>query len=264
MKRVLKIAISFFFFALLAPVRLARSVLGASQSRLTILYYHSVPAALGPRFSRQMALLHRFARVVAADWQGGGPHHSFNVAITFDDAFDSVLDQALPILAERRFPCTIFAPSSCLGHAPSWEVESDRDGAESVAEASRLANLPADRVTIGSHTMSHPHLTRLSSDDVRREVAQSAIDLQRLVNRSVTLLAFPYGDYDGRVVQLCSESGYRHVFTINPALVNPANGFIRGRVAVDPSDGTLEFFLKAAGAYAWMSSFSAAKRKIVG
>ena len=70
-------------------------------------------------------------------------------------------------------------------------------------------------------------------------------DLSLLTGASISLLAFPYGDHDPRIVEHCRQAGYRHVFTIQPTLVRPmVHDFVRGRVAVDAGDGLLDFFLK--------------------
>jgi peptidoglycan/xylan/chitin deacetylase (PgdA/CDA1 family) len=267
-KRYVKIAVSAWVFAGLTTAAAFRRLSGLeARPCLTILYYHALPKAWVPGFERQMAMLARWARVVAADWEGDGidqsvADHRYTVAITFDDAFESVLDNAVPVLAAHGFHCTIFAPSGCFGQSPSWAMETEEDSTERVADAERLSRLPGDLVTIGSHTVTHPRLTALSNETARRELIQSMQDLTVLTGTSVRLLAFPYGDHDDAVVELCRSSGYRHVYTIRPTPVQlGSDEFARGRVAVGPSDGPLEFFLKLTGSYRWLPVASAIKSK---
>ena len=264
MKRRAKIAVSAAVFAASMLAAGARLLAGRRrQPTLTVLYYHAVPAAQLAGFRRQMQFLARRTRVVPADWRGAATDDPRPVvAITFDDAFDSVLDNALPVLAALRLHCTVFAPSGHLGAPPTWAMETGADAAERVAAAARLAKLPPALVTIGSHTVTHPRLTTLAAGDAMRELSQSRKDLAEVVGRPVDLLAFPYGDHDDAVVALCQQSGYRHVFTILPSPVAPAAGaFVRGRVAVDPTDGPFEFLLKMSGSYRWMPAASALKRR---
>ena len=267
MTRYIRIAVSLCVFALSMAIAAIRSLVGVPPRRtLTIIYYHAVPKFRTADFTRQMQMLARRACVVAADWDGGGVDRFSGqprrlVAITFDDAFESVLDNALPVLAAHGFHCTIFAPSGCLGQAPAWSMENQTDRSERVADASRLAQLPRDCVTIGSHTVTHPHLTELSEHDAREELARSMRELTEVAGRSVDLLAFPYGDHNDAVVGLCRDVGYRHVFSIQARTVC-AGEFVRGRVATDASDGKLEFFLKINGAYRWLPIAWAIKRKL--
>ena len=230
---------------------------------LIILYYHSVPSNKRVGFARQMGMLTRNARVVPADWCGETDSKHTTVAITFDDAFTSVIENALPELAKRSFPCTIFVPSGVLGRKPDWPMEGDDDRSEVVADAEQLRGLCGPLVAIGAHSVSHPHLTRVGPERARAEVVESRDTLAKLVGDSVALFAFPFGDYDASVVDICRREGFKHVFTVVPEPVDlGAESLVRGRISVDPDDGDLEFFLKMSGAYAWMPLASVLKRHL--
>jgi peptidoglycan/xylan/chitin deacetylase (PgdA/CDA1 family) len=270
MKRQIKIAVSACFLVASMAVRRLKYLFGlCERERLTILYYHAVRKSSLSGFERQMDLLARRARVVPADWDGDGPDGASVsrrpiVAIAFDDAFESVFDNAVPVLEAHGFRCTVFVPSGCIGQTPSWAMETDADRTERVASAERLAQVPEDVVTIGSHTVTHPRLSSLPREAARREIEQSMRDLSALTGKTVTSLAFPYGDHDDDLIELCRRSGYKQVYTIQPVPVLPGSGaFARGRVAVDPSDGQFEFLLKMSGAYQWMCVASALKKRLL-
>lgn len=71
-------------------------------------------------------------------------------------------------------------------------------------------------VEIGSHTLSHPHLSRISDDAIRRELAESRRILETKIGRPVTRIGYPYGNYDERVMRIAEEVGYGSAYTINP------------------------------------------------
>ncbi len=260
-KQRVKVAVSACFFVARGVARMIRP---PRTPALTVLYYHAVRASEVAGFERQMQALARWARVVPADWAGDVPANSPPlVAITFDDAFESVFDHALPVLARHGFPSTIFVPTGNLGRPPAWRMETDADRDQCVTTAERLTALSDELVTLGSHGMTHRHLSALPAEIVNTEVAESREHLAALIRRNVQLFAFPYGDHDAAAIALCRECGYRHVFTIEPAPVMPGqNEFVRGRVAVDPTDGGMEFLLKARGCYRWMPAVSTLKRKL--
>ncbi len=264
MKRYLKLLVSCFYFGVLWAVHGFRKVLRIrSHAPFVILYYHAVPPSKRAGFSRQMDILARHARVVPADWCGPGDTSGRTVAITFDDAFTSVADNALPELAKRGLPCVIFAPSGVLGRGPNWAMEGGVDRGEVVVDASRLRTLRSPLVAIGAHSVSHPRLAHIDHARAREEIGGSRRALAALLESPVTLFAFPYGDHDARVVEICRQEGFRQVFTIVPEPVVPsADSFVRGRISVEPDDGALEFFLKMSGAYAWMPLVSAIKRRL--
>lgn len=262
MTRVIKIAASIVYFAVAALIAL---LTGRRQPRLVVLYYHAVPARLSERFVRQLDAVKKCARVVPADYQEAGEGNRRLVAITFDDAFQSVVDVALPELAMRGMHATIFVPSGALGRSPEWEMEgSAEDRSEIIATCETLNLVASPLVSIGAHTVSHPHLTRLGCEAARAEITRSKADLEGMLGTPVQLFAFPYGDYDAQTVKLCREAGYKYAFTIVPELINiRSDEFLRGRVAVTPADGALEFWLKIHGAYAWMRNASALKRALL-
>lgn len=261
----LKVAIGAVWHSADFVARLVTRLVGRRpKPRLVVLYYHGVDDGTQQEFARQMEALARHAAVVRASHTGELPDKTCCVAITFDDAFRSVLENALPELLSRSLQCTIFVPVEFIGRTPAWASEGPGLDREQVMTAEELRSLP-DLVELGSHTLKHPHLTTLDEAGLREEIVTSRVKLETLLDRPVSLLAFPYGDYDERVVRVCREAGYERVFMIEPHLADPRGGdFVRGRVAVEPTDGRLTFYLKTHGAYNWMPYASALKAGVTG
>lgn len=264
-KRLTKLAISLLYFIGAALSRFVLQILGRSpKQQLIILYYHAIPTNYRSNFVHQMELLRRAARVLPASYRGNLPTGKQNVAITFDDAFVSVAENALPELAARGFHSTIFVPAGLLGGRPTWAMETGNlDADETVMSAEQIATLSSPLVTLGSHSNTHPRLSRLIPADARNEIEGSRSKLQGLTAEEVGMFAFPYGDYDASTLELCRGAGYEYVFSITPQPVDTTiHEFVRGRVKVEPFDGRLEFFLKYNGAYAWAPHVSSFTRKI--
>ena len=264
MKQHLKILISCVIYAVRWPFRaIARAVGFDVPPDLIVLYYHDVPPESRAGFARQMDRLKQRATVVSADWRGGNVKGPV-CAITFDDAFVSAIDNALPELAKRQLPCTMFVPAGPLGRRPDWAMETNHAPNEVVATQDVIKALPSSLVTIGAHTVSHPYLSRISRDAARAEIEQSRAMLREMTGQDVRLLSFPYGDYDQQVAEMCRNAGYDFAFGIEPTPVNLRMGeFVRGRVSVQPDDGKLEFFLKMSGGYSWMPKASSMKRAVM-
>jgi peptidoglycan/xylan/chitin deacetylase (PgdA/CDA1 family) len=260
-ERGVKVAISVLWYSATELSRILMRLTGRGPStRFVVLYYHEVPEAARACFARQMEALSRGTTVVRAAHAGPLPGRGSHVAITFDDAFRSVGTNAVPELLSRGLPATIFVPVDCLGETPGWEMTNGVD--DQVMTRDELRSLP-ELIELGSHSLSHPHLTRIDSGLLSEEVGTSRHKLAELLGSRVSLLAFPYGEYDDRVVNTCHEAGYERVFGIDPFPADPAGrDFVRGRVPVEPSDGPLMFHLKTRGAYAWMIHASALKQRL--
>ena len=257
--RQIKLCLSAIFFV---GIACWRALSGKAGSSLVILYYHGVASTKRANFAQQLASLENRAEIVPADFAGNGKTRRRRVAITFDDGLTSVVENAVPELLKRQMPFTIFFPTGSLGRTPSWETEAAHDSQDPVMGSELLRELPAGLVTIGSHSVSHPHLTRITIDDARREIAESKSFLEHLTGQEVSLFAFPYGDLNDEVVDLCREAGFRHAYSIQPRIVNTLRSdFLRGRVSVNPDDGPIEFYLKASGAYAWLAVLASFRRR---
>jgi peptidoglycan/xylan/chitin deacetylase (PgdA/CDA1 family) len=239
---------------------------GLARARLVILYYHGVPRSDRPKFAAQMdRVLAGADAVVPADFQGAAQPRQLLVAVTFDDAFASVAENALPELRMRGMPATIFAPSGCLGRAPCWRMDADADGwSETILGAEILPNLVSNAISVGSHSVSHPSLAKADRHTAEAEILGSKRQLTELLGHEVDLFSFPYGEYNAATVQLCRDAKYRFAFTTEPSVLNPASdGILRGRVLIRPDETSLEFWLKMRGAYAWLPLAWAIKRRLV-
>jgi peptidoglycan/xylan/chitin deacetylase (PgdA/CDA1 family) len=139
--------------------------------------------------------------------------------VTFDDAYRNV-DEAVPILERLGVPATVFA---CTAYATDGRPLDVPELAATAAEQpERLATMSwdqlralADRgVEIGSHTVTHPHLPRLSDEELDRELVQSRIQLEDELGRPCRFLAYPYGDDDERTYRAAERAGYEAAFSL--------------------------------------------------
>jgi peptidoglycan/xylan/chitin deacetylase (PgdA/CDA1 family) len=76
-----------------------------------------------------------------------------------------------------------------------------------------LRELANEGVTIGSHTRTHPLLTRVPIEEVRAEVAGSLRDLRRELGAVLPVLAYPGGAFDDGVLRILADEGYVLAFT---------------------------------------------------
>jgi peptidoglycan/xylan/chitin deacetylase (PgdA/CDA1 family) len=230
---------------------LLRLVGRSPKPRCVVLYFHAVPGELRARFARQMDELLRLTQPVRCDIVNGlAPGRSYT-AVSFDDGFISVIENALPELEARRIPATLFIPTGCLGASPSWL----RDGScgEKVVSAEMIARLKDHQLlAIGSHSVSHPNFLKLGQEEAEYELSRSRRDLEAILGRPIGMFSFPHGAHNSRLTELARQAGYRRVFTVEPELAFEKNGdFETGRVEADPCDWAIEFRLKLLGAYRW-------------
>jgi peptidoglycan/xylan/chitin deacetylase (PgdA/CDA1 family) len=197
-----------------------------------ILTYHK----LGPRpggvrlkglyldaalFRRQLAELRaaRFSNGTLGEC--AGPRVGNRVVITFDDGYVNVLRHALEPLAATGFTAVQYLVADLLGRCNEWDVALG-EAAEPMLDAGQVRQWLAAGHDIGSHTRTHPYLTRIPLAQAREEIVASKRKLEDLFHRPIEHFCYPYGDWNDAVRDLVAEAGYRTACTTQPG-VNDAD-----------------------------------------
>jgi peptidoglycan/xylan/chitin deacetylase (PgdA/CDA1 family) len=227
-----------------------------------VLCYHAVSeewdAALSVTPQRFEAQLARLARrgyrgtTVSEALSNGGDGRV--VAITFDDAFSSVLKLAAPILARFEMVATVYAPTGFIGSGSpmSWpEIDVWRGGPrehELLPLAwDELRALVARGWEVGSHTVTHPRLPDLAPAELRAELQESKAACEREIGVACASIAYPYGEHNRTVVDAAAAAGYRYGLTL-PARLHAATPLRWPRVGVYYVDDLHRFALKTSRA----------------
>jgi peptidoglycan/xylan/chitin deacetylase (PgdA/CDA1 family) len=80
-------------------------------------------------------------------------------------------------------------------------------------ELTEAASQP--RITIGSHTWSHPNLRSVTAADLASELTRSDQWLRARFSSVVPWLSYPYGLHNDTVIQATAEAGYAGAFRID-------------------------------------------------
>ncbi|WP_028112655.1 polysaccharide deacetylase family protein [Ferrimonas kyonanensis] len=115
------------------------------------------------------------------------------VAITFDDGYQNVADNAHPILRRHQFPYTLFVSIAPIeqnyGEMLDWDA---------------LRALSREGATIANHSYAHDHLIRRLDgetqvawlDRIEADIRQTEAIIEREIGYSVRQLAYPYGEFN--------------------------------------------------------------------
>jgi biofilm PGA synthesis lipoprotein PgaB len=180
-----------------------------------VLQYHHVSDSTPPSTSITPALFkqhmdylaeQKFAIVslpeLVAKLKKGEPLPDRAVAITFDDAYESVYREAYPLLKKRGWTFTIF-----INTVPHDQNKKLFATWEQVQEMSKQG------VTIANHTTLHNHLLRLKNNEsradwrkrIRAEVMDAEARITEKTGQAHRMLAYPYGEYDRHVKALLKD-----------------------------------------------------------
>ena len=161
--------------------------------------------------------------------QTGQPLPDRTVAITIDDAYLSVYEEAWPRLRALNMPFTVFVATQ--------PIDANRYGYMSWDQ---IRELQAGGVTIGSQTRTHPHMHKISIERSKSEIAESNARFIAELGMRPDLFAYPYGEYDMAVIEAVKQAGFTAAFGQNSGIAHGYNGFFElPRFAMNEQYGTL-------------------------
>jgi peptidoglycan/xylan/chitin deacetylase (PgdA/CDA1 family) len=200
------------------------------QAGTPILTYHKI----GPRprrarlkglylssrlFERQLQEL-KNARFVSGSLTNWNSRTDPGVIVTFDDGYVNVLQYGLGPLAKTGFHAIQFLPADFLGKSNTWDTALG-EVSEPIMDANQVRDWIAAGNDIGSHSLSHPYLTRISPAQAQEEVTASRKKLEDLFGRKIEHFCYPYGDWNPAVRDLVQQAGYHSACTTDPGMNDP-------------------------------------------
>jgi peptidoglycan/xylan/chitin deacetylase (PgdA/CDA1 family) len=139
-------------------------------------------------------------------------NESGRVFLTFDDGFSDVFENALATLREHGFRAIQFLVSDLLGKASEWQKGSGEVPGK-LMDRAQIKDWLAAGQEIGSHTMTHPHLTQISVSQAREELVGSKKKLEDAFGRVVEHFCYPYGDWNPAIRDVVQQAGYKTACT---------------------------------------------------
>jgi peptidoglycan/xylan/chitin deacetylase (PgdA/CDA1 family) len=137
-----------------------------------------------------------------------------SIWLTFDDGFQDIFDNALPLLQKYRARGIVFLVAKLIGKTNEWQ-QRQGDVVEPLMNEAQVQAWLAAGQQIGSHTLTHPRLTQLSQAAAREEIFDSKKSLEDLFGVHIEHFCYPYGDWNEAVRDLVRDAGYRTACTTN-------------------------------------------------
>ena len=142
-----------------------------------------------------------------------------SIVITFDDAWRSAYDIAVPILKKYGFTATFFIYTDFIGggKALSWKL---------------IKELSETGFDIQCQTKTHRNLSipkkkesfKKYFESIEMEISYPQKLFKKMLNKDCRYLAYPYGETNNLVIAILKKHGYRGAFTLggesNPFFVD--------------------------------------------
>jgi GT2 family glycosyltransferase/peptidoglycan/xylan/chitin deacetylase (PgdA/CDA1 family) len=237
----------------------------AGEEKAVVLAYHSLsdlsgdrvlaqygvtPEALAAQLDDLAARGHGFVDLdlLLAALDGRAPLPEKATLVTFDDAYADLVPAAVEVLSRRRIPAVVFAVSGQIGGSNEWDRHLGAPRLP-LLDAAGLQSLREAGIEIGSHTVSHPQLTKVPGETVEAELRDSAAQLEAAGLPRPRAVAYPHGEWSPEIAAAAAAAGYDAAFTIDHGRVRPGGDrYALPRIEVLASDSPARLRLKLATA----------------
>ena len=164
-------------------------------------------------------------------------------AITFDDVFLSVYQDAMPVLDELGFSATDFFVSSRMGLDNSWDNE--RSQRDKIMTFDQMRDWAAHGHEVGGHTNDHPHLKDIPIEEAEHQIIENKAKLEEELGAPIISFAYPFGDENEAIQKIVKNAGYRYAVTTVKSRARGNEGdFELPRHSIRRNDTILHFLAK--------------------
>lgn len=217
------------------------------KNGIYVLCYHSI-SNKGWRFSntkeeflKQVSYIHRnFSFINSSEFvaytSAGKKVKKPVFLLTFDDGYKDILTVAKELETYSIQPVVFL-----LGDEEKLNRREMDNKLELLSEED-VKKLISYGWTIGSHSLTHAQLPKLSLKDLEKECAQSKRQLEKRYGVAVTLFAYPKGMYSKKVIKAVKNAGYEYAFSMDDELISfRTHPLAIPRIGIDGSHWFSEF-----------------------
>ncbi|MDF2882173.1 MAG: polysaccharide deacetylase [Clostridiaceae bacterium] len=135
-----------------------------------------------------------------------------SVVITFDDGYEDNFINAYPILRHYNLKATIFIITDLCNQGGLY------------IKFPQLKEMINNGIEIGSHTLDHSKLNKLTYDEQLYNLKQSKKIIDEKLGINCKYLSYPYGEYNKVTINALKEAGYKMAFTTKGKWAYKSNG----------------------------------------
>jgi peptidoglycan/xylan/chitin deacetylase (PgdA/CDA1 family) len=139
------------------------------------------------------------------------------IILTFDDGYSDIFVNALDIFKRLSGRAIIFLVAGKIGGVNDWDSSCELAG-KSLLSWEQIDELAKSGVELGSHSMTHPDLTKLKSKELEREIRESKRILEERLGNPIDGFSYPFGLFNNQVISALRDAGYKWAVTTSDSI----------------------------------------------
>lgn len=170
--------------------------------------------------------------------------------VTFDDGYEDVFLNALPILKKYNFQAICFFVTDYIGKTNLWDSNLSKYTKMKIMNKDQIKHWHDCGMIVGSHTKNHINLKSLSDFEKYDQMKHPIDFFKEKFNIKVNYFSYPFGAYDQKSLQI-GKSMYKYSFTTNRGRFDTSFHSQNEipRVPINKKDNLLKFFIKTQTIY---------------
>lgn len=208
----------------------------ARGTRIPILTYHSIDES-GSVISTSLDVFRRQMKSLAESgheaislsqlvdtFKNSQKFPTKAIVLTFDDGFQNFYTRAYPVLEQYDFKATVFLVTDFCGGYNDWAGNPPELHQSKLLSWSEIRELSEYGIDFGSHTRTHPDLTKLPLELIEAELSESKASIEDALGSKVDTFAYPFGKCDPAVREAAVKS-FSAACSTNLGKVQPGDDF---------------------------------------
>lgn len=152
------------------------------------------------------------------------------IILTFDDGYGDFYSNAFPELKKREMKAVSYIIFNKIDVANYLTID-------------QIKELSSYGIEIGSHTLSHPDLSKLDDAKAEKEIIESKKNIEKILNKKIISFCYPSGKYSNSTENIVKNAGYIFSVTTKSDITTFTNWHALNRYRVN-NDTNISQYLK--------------------
>jgi len=218
--------------------------------KIPVLSYHSIGEdnsyiSLSTQiFEKQIIFLKKLG-YVSINFNEIDQNKKNQIIITFDDGYKDILTNALPILKRHNFKATCFFITNLIGKNNQWDEKKKNFKIKNIMNDDDIKKWIYSGMGVQSHSHNHFDLTKLSNNDIIKELEISKNYFKDKFNIESDVFCYPFGKVNKNVYELTKKI-YKNAVTTNRSRynINKHSPFLIPRIDMGKNVSLIKLYFK--------------------